>query len=489
MSQLALDLIEKEKQERTGYLDLGNCGLTELPQELFELIHLETLILSNEYWDDEQKIIIMSPNLGEENRLNHLPNEIEELSQLKKLMCGGNGRNKWAIENVSFLGSLIKLEALYLSDNLISDINFLVELKHLQKLDLSYNKISKISEISKLAQLQILNLRFNHITNVKEISNLSQLKVLDISQNKISDISFLCNYKNLHTLNLWQNQISDFRHLMKLKELISLDLGGNNISDINFIGSLLKLEKLGLLFNQISDISPISKLKQLRSLILSHNQISDISPLSELTQLNSLQLGSNQISDINILRNLKQLKFLEIRQNNITDLSALQDLNCLSEVFLGNNPVTEGYNVPYMGSSLDFLKTWLEKKRVAEEDKVMFYVPTKVLFLGNHAAGKSCLLHYFKNQKLKKEENDSTHVLNIDRINLNKGNKKIMGYQSSDEVMPLYLYDFGGQDFYHGLYQAFTKSQGFHLLLFHKGSNENKEKPDSKGRNQINHNI
>ena len=46
MSQLALDLIEKEKQERTGYLDLGNCGLTELPQELFELRHLHILILS-----------------------------------------------------------------------------------------------------------------------------------------------------------------------------------------------------------------------------------------------------------------------------------------------------------------------------------------------------------------------------------------------------------------------------------------------------------
>ena len=37
---LALALIEKEKQEKTGFLDLGNCGLTEVPEELRELVWL-----------------------------------------------------------------------------------------------------------------------------------------------------------------------------------------------------------------------------------------------------------------------------------------------------------------------------------------------------------------------------------------------------------------------------------------------------------------
>lgn len=37
MSELALQLIEKEKLDRTGKLDLGNCGLTYFPKELFEL--------------------------------------------------------------------------------------------------------------------------------------------------------------------------------------------------------------------------------------------------------------------------------------------------------------------------------------------------------------------------------------------------------------------------------------------------------------------
>ena len=47
MSQLADQLIEKEKQEKTGRLDLGCCGLTELPDALFELVWLEELNLGD----------------------------------------------------------------------------------------------------------------------------------------------------------------------------------------------------------------------------------------------------------------------------------------------------------------------------------------------------------------------------------------------------------------------------------------------------------
>ena len=61
MSQLALQLIEEEKAEKIGYLELGKCGLTpDNPQlqtiwdALGELTHLETLILSDN-WEDWEK--------------------------------------------------------------------------------------------------------------------------------------------------------------------------------------------------------------------------------------------------------------------------------------------------------------------------------------------------------------------------------------------------------------------------------------------------
>jgi len=58
MSQLALQLIEIEKKEKTGYLELGYCGLHpdnpilhQVWNALGELTHLETLNLSNWWWD------------------------------------------------------------------------------------------------------------------------------------------------------------------------------------------------------------------------------------------------------------------------------------------------------------------------------------------------------------------------------------------------------------------------------------------------------
>ncbi len=46
MSKSALELIAKEKQEKTGSLSLFFEGLTELPKELLELTSLQSLDLS-----------------------------------------------------------------------------------------------------------------------------------------------------------------------------------------------------------------------------------------------------------------------------------------------------------------------------------------------------------------------------------------------------------------------------------------------------------
>jgi len=43
MSKVALQLIAQAKKDHATCLDLGNCGLTEIPHELFELVWLEEL--------------------------------------------------------------------------------------------------------------------------------------------------------------------------------------------------------------------------------------------------------------------------------------------------------------------------------------------------------------------------------------------------------------------------------------------------------------
>ncbi len=50
MSELALQLIAENKRTRSPFLDLGNCGLTEIPAEIGELVWLEELSFANEFW-------------------------------------------------------------------------------------------------------------------------------------------------------------------------------------------------------------------------------------------------------------------------------------------------------------------------------------------------------------------------------------------------------------------------------------------------------
>src|SRR5271167_4493918 len=50
---IAIARIAGEKKNRTGFLDLGRLGLTEVPEELFELEHLRGLNWGS-FWVDEQ---------------------------------------------------------------------------------------------------------------------------------------------------------------------------------------------------------------------------------------------------------------------------------------------------------------------------------------------------------------------------------------------------------------------------------------------------
>jgi len=83
MSELALQLIREAKENRLLQLDLGDCGLTELPKELFELEWLEQLNLGEYYFSLEKGNIgwIESSNSGGFNKINSL----DKLQQLKLL--------------------------------------------------------------------------------------------------------------------------------------------------------------------------------------------------------------------------------------------------------------------------------------------------------------------------------------------------------------------------------------------------------------------
>jgi len=519
MINLALELIAKEKIEKTGILDLGNCGLTELPEELFELIWLEELMISNHYINYEQKKLIKSQNKGKRNELEKLSNSFSELIHLKKLYCGDeNVFQKWKIEDASFLSGLTQLQSLDLRNNQITDISFLSGLTQLQSLYLRNNQITDISFLSSLTQLQSLYLRNNQITDISFLSSLTQLQSLNLSENQITDISFLSSLTRLQSLNLSSNQITDYSFLSGLTQLQSLNLSHNQITDYSFLSGLTQLKSLDLSSNQITDISFLSGLTQLQSLYLINNQITDISFLSSLTQLQSLDLRNNQITDISFLSGFTQLQSLELSYNKITDISFLSDLTNLEELNLRNNQITDisflnsltnlvnldlrdnqitdisfllpliefgkmqlsleeyGFdskiylhNNPIQSPPIEIVKQGNEAvinhfKQIEEQGGTFPLLEAKLLIVGEAESGKSSLMKkLINNDYIIPKEGDKALESTVG-INIHEGwtfpyyNNKSIDFTTN-------LWDFGGQEVQYMTHQFFMTARSLYVLV------------------------
>ncbi len=161
MSELALKLITENKAkhaygEDARVLDLGNCGLTEVPVEVGELVWLEDLILSNGWWEyniekrrGEWK---ECQNSGMPNRIQSIAG-IENLTRLIRLVVAKHrsdiGEN-WGIQDLSPLSGLSSLKVLTFNRTQVRNLYPLSHLRNLQVLWCYSTQVSDLSPLSKL---------------------------------------------------------------------------------------------------------------------------------------------------------------------------------------------------------------------------------------------------------------------------------------------------------------------------------------------------
>lgn len=222
----------------------------------------------------------------------------------------------------------------------------------------------------------------------------------------------------------------------------------------------------------ITDIQDIIFLKKLTFLNLKNNFIIDIRVLAELKILKNVDLSLNSISDITPLASLK-LKDLRLLRNKIIDIAPIQYfLRYLKNIDIDENPIIEqeGWKIDENTIQLDLIKEYFSRRKSIQEK---FKMPVKILLLGNHAAGKSTLLHYLLQNgdfNIPKSDNNSTHIIRIEKFPL----------PSDKQPLPdVIFYDFGGQDYYHGIYKAFLTNDAINLLLWNIESNKNQLREDS----------
>ncbi|MFZ2898970.1 MAG: leucine-rich repeat domain-containing protein [Saprospiraceae bacterium] len=249
MSELALQIIAGNKKTKGKTLDLGNCGLTELPEEVLDCIWLEELILSGQwieyYLTPINFEVGISRNGGKENRINYLPSSFSSLKLLKKVIIDHNN---------------------------ISDLSPISDLQNLCFLCCGSNQITDLSPIAKLTKLRTLQCGSNQISDLSSISQLIQVEHLNFYSNQISDLSPISRLTNLKDFSIGLNPIRDFSPLDQLPDLRILHCNGVK-ADFSIVSRFYGLNILSISSCDISDLSEIAKLANLGYLDCSWNQI------------------------------------------------------------------------------------------------------------------------------------------------------------------------------------------------------------------------
>lgn len=366
---------------------------------------------------------------------------------------------KCSLTQIPDLSGYDALEYLDLSLNKIEKITGLEKLSNLQRLDLSFNNLSKIEGLENLRNLTDLHLSGNSILEIQGLGHNSNLTSLWLDHNNINQVNGLDNLERLFSLNLSGNNISRVEGLDYLSRLYFLYLGNCQISRIEGLEYLTNLNTLYLGNNNISELTGLEGLKSLTRLSLRNNPIKKLDGLIHLTGLTDLDLSDNKISNwSSIEEKLSQLKSVNLTRTNITsidDLKWVRQANQLKELHVFGNPflaeedvILEEYKEYRLVNHLDDVKTLLAKHEELEHASISYKPSCKVMLLGNHASGKTSFLRDYDSTY---KERGSTHLLNIHRHRDGAN-----------------FYDFGGQDYYHGLYQAFLTSESIQLLFWDK---------------------
>ena len=462
MSKLALALIAEASERRFTRLELGNCGLTELPIELFELTWLEELILSNNWneysFEKNEWEFFNSSNYGEKNSIKSFNRDVNKLSNLIKLIANGEHDNEWELNDLHPLENLVKLKHFDVSSTKVRDLTPLSNFKQLQCIKISNTKVRDLNPLINLSQLRVLNISSAQVNNIKPLENLINIEMLSIYDNMICDLKPLEKLVNLHSLLAYRNEISQLIPLSGLINLRNLFISRNPISDLSPISGLTNLRRLEIFGNEVSDLLPLQNLQALESLFAPNNNISDIKGIEKLVNLKTINICENPVNDLTPLKNLVEKGAKLKWERGLGGGNGIYVENCpldkalIAAIKKGSEAVTNYFNKP--------------KKRLFE---------ARVLLLGEPRAGKTTLRRKLKSSNAPMPTVvESTKAFEIEvepyPCIVHKGEEK--------NKMIYHLWDFGGQDYYRLLHQLFVAEQSVYIIVTDTDRNKNEEEID-----------
>lgn len=284
-----------------------------------------------------------------------------------------------------------------------------------------------------------------------EIGALTTLLRLDCSNTQISDLTPLSGLRELIRLFCSNTKVASLGPLQKLSALKILDFSNTPVSDLAPLSGLGALMHLDCNGTPVSDLTPLSGLNALTSLSCWKTQVSNLAPLSGLSALTELDCSNTQVSDLTLLSNFIELEVLQAQGLRIEKPPNLNFWfqESLREVTLKSSSLPDiPAELLAAGNCLSGLRAHLSDLG----DNPQRLEQARLLILGNGRIGKTQL-----RRRLCEEAYDesiaSTHGIVVSQI-------PVPGRANAS----FHLWDFGGQEIYHGVHALFLRNRAAFLL-------------------------
>ncbi len=471
--RIARERIAKEADERTGFLDLGRLGLTELPPELFGLEHLHGLNLGKRWLNATGEFQEASASLGQ-NRVASSLGKFAGLLNLRALWLYGV-----VLDNLSYLAGCENLQSIDCSYTPVSDLGPIASLKALQSIDCSRTQVSNLAPLAGSAALQSIDCQNTPVSDLAPLGGLPRLQSINCSWTLASDLVPLAGLPALQSIDCWGTPVSDLAPVAGLQALQSINCSGTRVSDLAPLAGLQALQSIDCSGTQVHDLAPLAGLKALQSIDCSGTQVSDLSPLAGLHALQSINCSGTRVSDLAPLTGLNALQLIVCSSTKVSDLAPLAEIPSLRKIIADylilaassircvEAPALEEFlcrETEFLGVPSEVLsprgKDFVPMLRAHIADLADGGVESrdvKLMVLGNGGVGKTQLCRRLRGLTFEPEL-PSTHGVVVESFDLPRGDRP--------DFAKVHIWDFGGQDIYHGTHALFLRANAVFVLVW-----------------------
>ncbi|MCP5142149.1 MAG: TIR domain-containing protein [Gammaproteobacteria bacterium] len=292
----------------------------------------------------------------------------------------------------------------------------------------------------------------------EKLARTGHLSLADLGLRSLPDELF--ELTHLESLDLSRQPISDLAPLRGLQALTQLHCTGTPVADLSPLQGLQALTQLNCAVTRVADLSPLQGLQALSQLHCAFTQVADLSPLQGLQTLIQLDCSYTLVADLAPLQGLRELALVNCYATRVTQLPEwLIGAPNLRYLIAGGSE-----RLSHIPDEVLSQKSWSDnclqrlRDHYADLDREAEALrDVKLLVLGNGRIGKTQICRRLRGEGFEPDA-DSTHGITV--------HTQPFAMPDSHEDAQLNVWDFGGQDIYHGTHALFLRTRAVFLIVW-----------------------